>query len=84
MNYLACNELGHTVVETGVALCKTAFLPLIQKIAPLFSKSSLTSPSQRNQGREETQTESFSGDIHPAVSSQPLDLEIGFRSIKYT
>lgn len=57
MNYLAYNELGHTVVETGVALCETAFLPLIQKIAPLFSKSSLTSPAQGNQGREETQTE---------------------------
>lgn len=57
MNYLACNELGHTVIETSVALCETAFLPLIQKIVPLFSKFSLTSPSQGNQGREEIQTE---------------------------
>ena len=82
MNYLACNSLLRTIMETGVTLGEIAFLLLIQKIAPLFSKSPLSSVSWENWGREEIDRAAVENCTQEDVF-QASELEVGLKPIKY-
>lgn len=66
MNYLAYNELGHTVVETGVALCETAFFAIdpencsiVQQVLIDFS---ITRESGTRRNTDRTAVEKYTQD----------------------